>query len=160
MQMVLITLPLVVCQLRSTYKSIMLLFWCQGNTNVVVSWLFRYETEFIGNVFFFKIKIGYEILVDEDVVLRLSGLSTSTHYNDVTMGAMASEITSLNIVYSTVYSGADRRKHQRSASLAFVRAIHRWPVYSPHKWPVTRKMFPFDDVIMNTLIVIIWLSMF
>ena len=48
MQMVLITLPLVVCQLRSTYKSIMLLFWCQGITNVVVSWLFRYETEFIG----------------------------------------------------------------------------------------------------------------
>ena len=40
-------------------------------------------------------------------------------------------------------------KHQRSASLAFVRGIHRWPVNSPHKWPVTRKMFPFDDVIME-----------
>ena len=45
-------------------------------------------------------------------------------------------------------SGADQRNHQRSASLAFVRGIHRWPVNSPHKWPVTRKMFPFDDVIM------------
>ena len=54
----------------------------------------------------------------------------------------------LAIVYSTVYSGADHRKHQSSASLAFVRRIHRWPVNSPHKWPVTRKMFPFDDVIM------------
>ena len=41
------------------------------------------------------------------------------------------------------------RKHQSSASLAFVRGIHRGPVNSPHKWPVTRKMFPFDDVIMN-----------
>ena len=62
---------------------------------------------------------------------------------------MASEITSLTIVYSTVYSGADQRRHQSSASLAFVRGIHRRPVNSPHKWPVTRKMFPFDDVIME-----------
>ena len=73
----------------------------------------------------------------------------SKHYNDVIMGTIASQITSLTIVYSTVYSGADQRKHQSSASLAFVRGIHRWPVNSPHKWPVTRKMFPFDDVIMN-----------
>ena len=65
------------------------------------------------------------------------------------MGAMASQITSLTIVYATVYSGADQRKHQSSASLAFVRGIHRSPVNSPHKWPVTRKMFPFDDVIMR-----------
>ena len=64
------------------------------------------------------------------------------------MGAIASQITSLTIVYSTVYSDADQRKHQSSASLAFVRGIHRWPVNSPHKWLVTRKMFPFDDVIM------------
>ena len=64
------------------------------------------------------------------------------------MGTMASQITSLTIVYSTVYSGADETKHQSSASLAFVRGIHRSPVNSPHKWPVTQKMFPFDDVIM------------
>ena len=42
-----------------------------------------------------------------------------------------------------------RRKHQSSAPLAFVRGIHRGPVNSPHKWPVTRKMFQFDDVIMK-----------
>ena len=72
------------------------------------------------------------------------------HYNDVIMGAMTSQITSLTIVYSTVYSDADQRKHQSSASLAFVWGIHRRPVNSPHKWPVTRKMFPFDDVIMPT----------
>ena len=64
------------------------------------------------------------------------------------MGVIASPITSLTIVYSTVYSDADQRKHQSSSSLAFVWGIYRGPVYSPHKWPVTRKMFPFDDVIM------------
>ena len=64
------------------------------------------------------------------------------------MDAIASQITSLTIVYSTVDSGADQRKHESSVSLAFVRAIHRGPVNSPHKWPVTQKMFPFDDVIM------------
>ena len=63
------------------------------------------------------------------------------------MGTMASWITSFTIVYSTVYSGAYQGKHQSSASLAFVRRIHQWPANSPHKWPVTRKMFPFDDVI-------------
>ena len=68
--------------------------------------------------------------------------------NDVIMGAIASQITSLTIVYSTNHSDADQRKHQSSASLAFVRGIHRGPVNSPHKWPVTRKMFPFVDVII------------
>ena len=59
------------------------------------------------------------------------------------MGEIASQITSLTIVYLTVYSGADQSKHQSSASLAFV-----WGINSPHEWLVTRKMFPFDDVIM------------
>ena len=72
------------------------------------------------------------------------------HYDDAIMGTIASQITSLPSVYSTVYSGADQSKHQSSASLAFVWGIHRGPVNSPHKWPVTRKMFPFDDVIMET----------
>ena len=65
------------------------------------------------------------------------------HYNDVII------ITSLTIVYSTVYSGVGQGKHQSSASLAFVRGIHRGPVNSPHKRPVTRKIFPFGDVIMS-----------
>ena len=64
------------------------------------------------------------------------------------MSAIASPITSLMIVCSTVYSGADQRKHRSSASLAFVREIHRWSVNSPHKGPVTREMFPFDGVII------------
>ena len=70
------------------------------------------------------------------------------HYSDIIMSMMVSQITSLTIVYSTIYSGADQGKHQSSASLAFVRGIYRWPVNSPHKGPVTRKMFLFDDVIM------------
>ena len=64
------------------------------------------------------------------------------------MGAIVSQIASLMIVLSTVYSDTNQRKHQSSTSLAFVRWIHRGPVNSPHKWPVTRKMFPFDDIIM------------
>ena len=64
------------------------------------------------------------------------------------MSTMASQITSLTIVYSSVYSGADQRKHKSSASLAFERGIHRSPVNSPHKEPVTWKIFPFDDVIL------------
>ena len=71
------------------------------------------------------------------------------HYNDVIISTTAYQITSLTIVYSTVYSDADQRKHQSSASLAFVWGIHRGPVNSPHKWPVTRKMSPFDDVILK-----------
>ena len=78
----------------------------------------------------------------------------TSHYTDVIMGTIASQITSPTIVNTIVYSDADQRKHQSSASLA--------PVNSPHKWPVTRKMFPFDDVIiyiqLATVIVPCWLE--
>ena len=63
------------------------------------------------------------------------------------MGAIASQITSLTIVYSTVYSDADPRIHQSSASLPCLRRIHWGPVNSPHKWQVTRKIFSFDNII-------------
>ena len=71
------------------------------------------------------------------------------HYSDVIIGAIASQIIGFTIVYSTVYSGADQRIYQSSASLAFVRGIHRWAMNSPHKGPVTRKMVQFDDVIIS-----------
>ena len=70
------------------------------------------------------------------------------HYSDVIKSAMTSQITDVSIACSTVGSGADQRKHQSSESLAFVWGNHRWPINSPHKRPVTRKRFPFDDVIM------------
>ena len=80
------------------------------------------------------------ILTSKIILLQV----VKTHYRDVIIIAMASQITT--IVYSTVYSGADQRKHQSSASLAFVRGIHRW-----HKGSETRKMFPFDNVNMPTI---------
>ena len=122
-------------------------------------------SDFEGNV------IDYALVCDESVGMNLSRFElmviwyvmtlmwchcygiqfrphTQYHYNDIIMGAIVSQITSLTIVYSTVYSDADQRKHQSSASLAFLGGIHLGPVNSPHKWPVTRKMFLFDDVIM------------
>ena len=105
----------------------------------------KYLLEQIFTVFgILKNTIQWNLNQNDNILFRESAL----HYNDVTMNTMASQITSRTIVYSTVYSGADQRKHQSSASLAFVRVIHRGPVNSPHKRPVTRKMFPFDDVIM------------
>ena len=71
------------------------------------------------------------------------------------MSAMASQITSLTIVYSNVYSGTDGRKHQSSTSLAFMRGIHRWLVNSQHKGPVMQKMFPYNDVIMVRVAIIV-----
>ena len=77
-------------------------------------------------------------------------LKFGNHYGDIIMSAMTSQITDIWIVCLTTCSGADQRKHQSSMSLAFVRGIHQWPVDSPHKEPVTRKMFPYDDLFMIT----------
>ena len=63
------------------------------------------------------------------------------HYSDVIMHAMVSQVTSVSIVYIIVCSGLDQINHQSSASLATVKGIHRWPVNSSHKRPVTRKCF-------------------
>ena len=106
----------------------------------------RYETDFrrnksgkIQSLFLKCLRCSWYKLVEPK--------NGSLHYGDVIMGGIASQITSLTIVYSTVYSDEDQREHQSSASLAFVWGIHRGPVNAPHKWPVTGKMFPFDDVI-------------
>ena len=72
------------------------------------------------------------------------------HYNDVIISVISTQITGVSIVCSTVCSGTDQRKHQSCASLTFMRVIHRWLMDSPHKGPVTRKMFPFDDVTLST----------
>ena len=79
------------------------------------------------------------------------------HYDDVIMSAIASQTTRLTIVYWSVYSGADQRKHQSSTSLAFVHGIHWWRMNSLHKGPVTlKKMFPFDYAIMTLLHAPLW----
>ena len=72
------------------------------------------------------------------------------HYaSEVIMSPMASHITSLTVVYSIIYLGTDKKNIKSSASLAFLRVIHQWPVISPHTGPVTRKMFSFDVDIMD-----------
>ena len=73
------------------------------------------------------------------------------------MNEMASQITSLTNVYSSIYSDADQRKHQNYMTLALMRGIQQWAVNSPHKGLVTWKMFPFDDIIMKNKMVS-WLS--
>ena len=69
------------------------------------------------------------------------------HYNDVIMGTMASQITSITIVYWTVYSGAENIKTSKN-----IKALRHWPlcgeITGDRKGQVTRKMFSFDDVIM------------
>ena len=74
------------------------------------------------------------------------------HYSDVIMNAMASQITGISIVYSTVCCGADKKN---------IKAPCHWPLRGEftgdrwiplHKGPVTRKKFPFDDIIMHYLI--------
>ena len=80
------------------------------------------------------------------------------HYRDVIISTLASQITGISIVYSTVCTDADQRKYQSSASLVFVRWIHRRPVNSPHKGPVTRKIFQFDDVSMVLKFPSLWIN--
>ena len=92
--------------------------------------------------------MGHSVYARSQWGMALHYNTVSHHYSDVIVGVTAPQINSLTIVYSTVYSGTDQRKHQSSASLAFVRGIHRWPVSSLHKWPAMQKMFPYDDVIM------------
>ena len=102
------------------------------------------------NRFLWQLHVTWRpIHLDVYQVTAVAGLRC--HHNNVIMSVMASQITSLTIVYSTVYQRADQRKNQSSASLAFVREIHRWPVNPPHKGSVTRKIFPFDDVVIIML---------
>ena len=94
-------------------------------------------------IYYISARSQYMIQIDNSLFVPSFGGTVPLPWR-----AIATQITSRMIVYSMVNSSVDQRKHQSSASLAFVRGIHRWPVNSPHKWPVTRKMFPFDDVIM------------
>ena len=74
---------------------------------------------------------------NDPVIPEYSGF---IHYNDVIMSTTASQATTLGTVCPTVYSDADQRKRQSSASLAFAGRIHRWSVTSPHKGPLTRNV--------------------
>ena len=81
---------------------------------------------------------------DSDVCIAEEAL----HYYDVIMTTIASQITSLTVVYSTVYSEGRSKKTLKLRVTGLCVGNSPGPVNSPHKGPVTRKMFPFDDVIM------------
>ena len=95
-------------------------------------------------------KYVLQLRTSDTVTRGWYGMFCAIHYNNVIMSAMASQITSLTMVFSTIYWDADQWKYHSSASLAFVRGIHWWPMNYSHKGPVTRKMFQFDDVIMES----------
>ena len=106
---------------------------------IVLRWISMGSRQILCNVIGWEYVATYFNYIATDFNIRswsMGRVLTQTanhHYDDIIMTAMASQITSLTSVYSTVYSGADQRKHQSSASLAFVRGIHRRPVNSPHK---------------------------
>ena len=77
--------------------------------------------------------MGIRLKTETHTPAKIVEQTIHNHYDDVIMGAKASQITSLTIIYLTVYLDADQRKYQSSASLAFVRGIHWGPANSPHK---------------------------
>ena len=117
------------------------LVWLQ-NVNCLTTISF-YSLEINGFVY----QISVSILIVAWCFMKFCDMVIPQHYSDVIISVMASQITSVSFVCPSICSGADQRKHQSSASLTFVRGIHRWPVDSPHIGPVTQKMFPFDDVL-------------
>ena len=134
-----------VCSMAVT-QYVFCVMWSMGHSKS-----FAQMFQFLDNV----LKIKHHFTQRRSSRALCLSVLLAIHYSDVIMGTMSSQITSLMIVYSTIYSGADQRKHQISASLAFVRGIHWWPVNSLHKWPVTRKMFTIDGFIMYHLSVIL-----
>ena len=127
-----------------SYKS----HWCYWRFRLKVEWInIRMWMSKRFELFTCLTRTIFVLMKYEQGWVTLSDLMYS-HYNDVIMSTMGSQITSPTIVYSIVYSGTDQRKHQSCASLVCGWGIHRWSVNSPHKGPATRKMFPFDDVIM------------
>ena len=122
----------------------MMNYWRMIFKSVVKSsWSFLVERLKAWNI---RIKVLYIYIKFRAIIYSLRNLQQTA---SISLWWRHNGRDGLTIVYSTVYSAADQRKHQSSASLAFVRGIRQGPVNSPHKGPVTRKMFPFDDVIMS-----------
>ena len=137
-------IPILSQRSQRVYKEIWGILQCQPPQYPAVNILLPFATKFPACY-----RRGWG--VNGICTILKSYLLTIKHCCDVIMSTIASQITRVSIICSIVCSGADQRKYQSSASLAFVRGIHRWPVNSPHKGLVTQKMFPFDDVIMNKL---------
>ena len=96
------------------------------------------------------------LLFDLDCALTQGSDFESKHYNDTIMGAIASQIIQ---PHDCLLNCLFRRITKKTSNLrvtCFARGINRWPLNSPHKGSVTRKMFPFDDVIMRGQVVLLW----
>ena len=123
-----------------------------GNVIDIWHWL-RRSTNFSGTLSAGSyIRFGSVLLrwVTHRLIYLLRICYDELYYSDVIMGAMASQITSLTIVYSTVCSGADQRKTSKLRVTGLCEGNSSVTGEFPHKGPVTRKMFSFDDVIMES----------
>ena len=118
--------------------------------NVSIWWRHHEGTRIDNNVFVHQSRHRECLKSRKPVKFAVSYMFSNQHYSDVIMTAMVSQIIDVTIIYSNICSGANQRKHQSSASLAFVSGNHRWMVISPLKGPVMWKMFPFDAVIMSS----------
>ena len=101
---------------------------------------------------FYQFKIGQEWRVERRKIPRLPGALdhySAPHYSDVIMSAMACQITGALIAYSTGLFRCRLKKTSKLRVTGLMRGIHRWPVNSMHRRPVTRNIFPFDDVIVK-----------
>ena len=107
-----------------------------------------YDSIFLTRTFQQNVNQYNHLNICHDTSVFHSGKIIMPHYCDIIMSTMASQINGVLIVYSAICSGADQTRHHSCMSLAFVRGICWWPVNFPHKGPVTRKMFPYGDVIM------------
>ena len=119
------------------------IFWHSPGSNFTVSFQLLLHIRSLKIILFTitatspRGQMGWNYTLTIDATSPRGQMSWNQNYSDVIMSTMASQITSLSIVYLTIYSGADQRIHQSSVSLAFVRGIHRWTGNSPHKGPVT-----------------------
>ena len=107
------------------------------------AYFLNHKKIYYSNTLFCILVTCYHNFLMERFAQASCSYTRKTHYSDILMSTMSSQTNSVSIVYSTVQAYT-KRKHQSSTSLAFVRGIHRWPVNSPHKGPVTWKMLPFD----------------
>ena len=109
------------------------------------------------DTFFDRVDINLTLLNVYPLAPGSPGCCAIWHYSDVIKSTMASQITSGSIVYSTVCS--DQRKKSKLRVTGLCEGNSPWPVISPHKGPVTGKMLPFDDVIMeHPFLLVFWES--
>ena len=89
------------------------------------------------------------IWISSDIFHQLICREESCHHNGVIMGAIESQIISLTIAYSIIFFRRRSKKTSKLRVTGLCAGNSPGTVNSPHKWPVTRKMFPFDDVIVS-----------